>query len=84
MNKPKQDLLAIWYTQVSCLAYPSILKKEAMLIRNVGLLSTDYMVLYPTAVKTSNHNNIVLFYGDANYETSTDGIPVILTEIFRA
>jgi hypothetical protein len=35
------------FTLVSCSAYSSTLKKEAMFLRNVGWLSTDYTALYP-------------------------------------
>jgi hypothetical protein len=38
---------------VPCLAYSSTLKMEAIFLRDIGSLSTDYTVLYPRREKSS-------------------------------
>jgi hypothetical protein len=49
------------FTLVACSAYFSTLRMEAVFLRNVGRLSTDYMALYPSLWE-SQLQHLCLFY----------------------
>jgi hypothetical protein len=85
MDKPKQNLLAILYMLVSSLAYSPLLNMEATCYSET---SVDFQRTTWRYIQPLWEAQIITikfyFMGTLYYATSTDGLPVILSKIFRA